>query len=65
VVREGLQEGEKVVVNGNFKIDSAIQILAKASMMDPAGGQPMTMQHQHGEAPTMEMDMQTPPPGGK
>jgi Cu(I)/Ag(I) efflux system membrane fusion protein len=31
-------EGEQVVVNGNFKIDSAIQILAKPSMMSPEGG---------------------------
>lgn len=36
-VREGLYEGEQVVVNGNFKIDSAIQILAKPSMMNPEG----------------------------
>ena len=35
IVREGLQEGELVVVNGNFKIDSAAQILAKPSMMNP------------------------------
>ena len=33
LVRDGLNEGELVVVNGNFKIDSAIQILAKPSMM--------------------------------
>jgi Cu(I)/Ag(I) efflux system membrane fusion protein len=38
IVREGLSEGELVVVNGNFKIDSAIQILAKPSMMSPEGG---------------------------
>ena len=35
VVREGLEEGERVVVEGNFKIDSAIQILAGPSMMNP------------------------------
>ena len=35
VVVSGLSEGEKVVVKGNFKIDSAIQILAKPSMMSP------------------------------
>jgi len=34
LVREGLEEGELVVVNGNFKLDSAMQILAKPSMMD-------------------------------
>lgn len=33
LVREGLAEGEQVVVNGNFKIDSAIQIRARPSMM--------------------------------
>lgn len=35
IVYEGLAEGERVVTNGNFKIDSAAQILAKASMMNP------------------------------
>lgn len=35
LVRDGLNEGELVVVNGNFKIDSALQILAKPSMMSP------------------------------
>ncbi len=38
VVREGLTEGELVVVEGNFKIDSALQILASPSMMNPEGG---------------------------
>jgi Cu(I)/Ag(I) efflux system membrane fusion protein len=38
IVKEGLQEGELVVVNGNFKIDSAVQIVAKPSMMNPYGG---------------------------
>ncbi len=38
VVLEGLEQGEKVVVRGNFKIDSAMQILAKPSMMSPEGG---------------------------
>lgn len=33
IVNEGLHKGEMVVVNGNFKIDSAVQILAQASMM--------------------------------
>ena len=33
VVESGLAEGERVVVRGNFKIDSALQILAKPSMM--------------------------------
>ncbi len=35
LVRGGLAEGEHVVVNGNFKIDSAVQIRAQSSMMNP------------------------------
>ncbi len=37
IVQSGLREGEQVVVNGAFKIDSALQIQAKPSMMNPAG----------------------------
>jgi len=48
LVAAGLVEGELVVVNGNFKIDSALQIQAKPSMMNPAGGGPVPG-HQHGE----------------
>lgn len=33
VVNTGLKEGDKVVVKGNFKIDSALQIQARPSMM--------------------------------
>ncbi len=47
IVKEGLKKGEMVVVEGNFKIDSAIQILAKPSMMNPTGGGPAP-RHQHG-----------------
>lgn len=47
LVRSGLSEGELVVVKGNFKIDSSLQIMAKPSMMTPegAGGGGM---HDHG-----------------
>ncbi len=49
LVKDGLKEGEQVVVNGNFKIDSAVQILAKPSMMNPEGGGPAPgQQHQGG-----------------
>ena len=48
IVYSGVEEGELVVTQGNFKIDSALQLLAKPSMMSsepsPAGGQ---SQHQH------------------
>ncbi len=37
IVKSGLAEGEIVVTNGNFKIDSALQIQAKPSMMNPQG----------------------------
>jgi Cu(I)/Ag(I) efflux system membrane fusion protein len=35
IVNSGLSEGEIVVTKGNFKIDSAMQIQAKPSMMNP------------------------------
>lgn len=38
VVKYGLVDGEQVVTNGNFKIDSALQIIAKPSMMNPESG---------------------------
>lgn len=36
IVRSGLKEGQEVVTQGNFKIDSALQLLAKPSMMNPS-----------------------------
>jgi len=35
IVLAGVDEGEEVVVHGNFKIDSALEIQAKPSMMRP------------------------------
>ena len=35
IVRKGLKKGELVVTNGNFKIDSALQIQKRPSMMLP------------------------------
>lgn len=49
LVSDGLEQGERVVVNGNFKIDSALQILAKPSMMSPEGGVPMAGHAHHGD----------------
>ncbi len=49
VVKSGLEEGEQVVVSGNFKIDSAIQIAAKPSMMSPEGGMAPSG-HNHGSS---------------
>jgi Cu(I)/Ag(I) efflux system membrane fusion protein len=47
VVHEGLNEGDEVVTNGAFKIDSELQIRARPSMMNPEGGGPAPG-HQHG-----------------
>jgi Cu(I)/Ag(I) efflux system membrane fusion protein len=46
LVKEGLVEGEIVVSKGNFKIDSALQIQAKPSMMSPKGGSMSPGHHQ-------------------
>lgn len=70
-VRSGLIEGDQVVVNGAFRIDSAMQILAKPSMMMPDGGA-SGAGHQHGEqAPSTQampdmsaMEMQSTAPEG-
>ena len=48
LVREGLAEGEVVVSKGNFKIDSALQIQAKPSMMNPQGQKASKGHHDHG-----------------
>ncbi len=50
IVLSGLAEGERVVTNGAFKIDSALQIQAKPSMMGPGGGP--VPGHNHGGAAT-------------
>lgn len=63
VVRDGLAEGEWVVTNGAFKIDSALQIRAKSSMMNPGGGGPAPG-HDHGGAalPASEQATRSPEP---
>lgn len=48
VVKSGIAEGELVVTNGAFKIDSELQIQAKPSMMSPDGGG-ASAGHQHGQ----------------
>ncbi|MBL7154721.1 MAG: efflux RND transporter periplasmic adaptor subunit [Phycisphaerae bacterium] len=42
IVESGLAEGETVVTNGSFKIDSALQIQAKPSMMNSKTGEQTT-----------------------
>lgn len=47
VIEEGLNVGERIVVNGTFTIDAAAQLAGKPSMMNPEGGVAMTG-HNHG-----------------
>jgi len=56
IVREGLKEGEQVVVNGSFKIDSAVQILARPSMMSLPSGNSAIEHHSHGGSEQMSAD---------
>ncbi len=58
IIRGGLTEGELVVVKGNFKIDSSLQIMAAPSMMNPA-------QHADAEAHKKEMPLETASPDKK
>lgn len=58
-VVEGLEEGDRVVTRGAFKIDAELQIQAKPSMMNPEGG---TLAHAHHggmDHGSMEMKPQT------
>ena len=47
-VEEGLSEGERVVINGAFKLDAELQIRARPSMMSPEGGVPVGGHGAHG-----------------
>ena len=54
LVRHGLKEGDLVVTNGSFRIDSALQIQARPSMMTPEGGGGGG--HDHGGSKTPKKD---------
>ena len=47
IVLSNLHEGDQVVTNGNFKLDSELQLRAKPSMMMPEGSVPKSMEQQH------------------
>ncbi|MGX1023551.1 efflux RND transporter periplasmic adaptor subunit [Psychroflexus sp. MBR-150] len=47
IIESGLQDGDKIAVNGTFSIDAAAQLSGKPSMMNPEGGVAMTGHH-HG-----------------
>ncbi|MCB9730145.1 MAG: efflux RND transporter periplasmic adaptor subunit [Deltaproteobacteria bacterium] len=59
VVRSGLVEGERVVREGAFKLDSALQIRGDTSMMTLDS---QAEAHEHGHAAPAA---QAPPPGGE
>jgi len=50
IVKSGLKIGELVVVKGNFKIDSAMQIAAKPSMMNPGDDPSFTRYNYSGKS---------------
>ncbi len=56
VVLGGLEEGERVVVNGNFKIDSAVQILAKSSMLGIGGDHSAIAHNRPGSSDAVHQD---------
>jgi Cu(I)/Ag(I) efflux system membrane fusion protein len=57
LVERGLAEGERVVVHGNFKIDSALQIQARPSMMLPEGTGAEEVDHSGHVSPRMARDL--------
>lgn len=59
LVLAGLEEGERVVTHGSFKIDSELQIRGRPSMMAPATDPPHahTTLHDHADSPVPRMDV--------
>ncbi len=62
IVKSGLAEGDRVVTKGAFKLDSALQIQAKPSMMDPQGGGAVPSHHHEGHQSTPEQEKSEPTP---
>lgn len=54
VVLEGLQEGERVVTEGAFKLDADLQIRGEVSMMNPEGVA-QSEGHSHGDSGNKKM----------
>ncbi len=57
-VRSGLKVGDEVVTHGAFRIDSAMQIVAKPSMMMPSGGASGAGHNHGGASSATAMSMQ-------
>ncbi len=56
IVEDGLNEGDLVVVNGQFKIDSELQIRGRPSMMAPEGEGAPDHGHAHGDGDVPDHD---------
>jgi len=54
IVKSGLIEGDIIVTNGAFKLDSELQIQAKPSMMSPEGGSGSMIHDHKGHSPAMD-----------
>jgi Cu(I)/Ag(I) efflux system membrane fusion protein len=61
LVSAGLAEGDRVVTQGAFKIDSSLQIQAKPSMMNPEGGGPVPGHNHGGHDATAPMQVSAGP----
>ncbi len=61
VVEDGLQEGERVVTRGAFKLDAELQIRAKPSMMSTAREESGAGNGEHQHAEPMIQQINTPP----
>jgi len=62
IVKEGLEAGEEIAVNGTFSIDAAAQLAGKPSMMSPEG-EKLSTGHDHGSMPSEEMESTNQPVG--
>ncbi|NCD33826.1 MAG: efflux RND transporter periplasmic adaptor subunit [Spartobacteria bacterium] len=57
IVLEGLNEGENVVVQGAFKLDGELQIMARPSMMNPTEHIDTSLRRSDGATPTEFRDI--------
>lgn len=64
IVKSGLDEGERVVTKGSFKMDAALQIQAKPSMMNPEGEKVPADHEEHNTSAETEQTI-CPVMGGK
>jgi membrane fusion protein, copper/silver efflux system len=59
IIEEGLSEGEEVVVNGAFRVDSEFQLSGRFSMMNREPGRTAVRPHDHGLSDAERPDSQS------